>query len=57
MVQCTECGESRALPSTGRGLCAACDPDADTSQDAVIAAFEAVKQEDERLRQERGGDR
>lgn len=45
MVLCYECKDRRAVPKTNRGLCARCDPQIDTSEEAVIAAIEELKAE------------
>lgn len=45
MVRCYECKDRQAVPQTNRGLCTGCDPQIDTSEDAVIAAIEELKAE------------
>lgn len=57
MPRCHQCGEESMVAAQHPGLCEECHPDISLDEDTVTAAIEAVKQEDERLRQACGGDR
>ena len=57
MPRCHKCGEASMVAAKHPGLCERCHPDVSTEFPALKKAIERVKQEDERLRQAREGER